>query len=100
MGMNRVSVTIKSPIILSRQISNPTIAMQVFVKTLSEKTITLEVESSETTRNLKEKIWEKEGYVCRDCLARNHHHLQIIYSVPSDQQRSVHDHLVIIIVTD
>ena len=34
--------------------------MQVFVKTLSGKTVTLEVESSETTHNLKEKIWEKE----------------------------------------
>ena len=43
--------------------------MQVFVKTLSGKTVTLEVESSETTHNLKDKIWEKEGSVFRDhCL--------------------------------
>ena len=35
--------------------------MQVFVKTLSGKTVALEVESSETTRGLKDKIWEKEG---------------------------------------
>ena len=34
--------------------------MQVFVKTFSGKTFTLEVEFSETTRSLKQKIWEKE----------------------------------------
>jgi hypothetical protein len=37
------------------------IAMQVFVKTLSGETITLEVKFSETTYNLKDKIQEKEG---------------------------------------
>jgi hypothetical protein len=35
--------------------------MQVFVKTLSGKTITLEAESSETIHNLKDKIRETEG---------------------------------------
>jgi hypothetical protein len=35
--------------------------MQVFVKTLSGKTIALEAESSETIHNLKDKIREKEG---------------------------------------
>jgi large subunit ribosomal protein L40e len=39
--------------------------MQIFVKTLSGKTVTLEVKSSETTHSLKEKIWEKEWYVLR-----------------------------------
>ena len=49
----------ESPI-LSRHLYSYHIAMQVFVKTLSGKTITLEVESSETTCSLKQKIWEKE----------------------------------------
>jgi hypothetical protein len=35
--------------------------MQVFVKTLSGKTVTVEVKYSENAHSLKEKIWEKEG---------------------------------------
>ena len=35
--------------------------MQIFVKTLTGKTITIEVEASDTVESVKQKIQEKEG---------------------------------------
>ena len=35
--------------------------MQIFVRLLTGKTITLEVEASDTTENVKDKIQDKEG---------------------------------------
>ena len=58
--------------------------MQIFVKTLTGKTITLEVESSDSIENVKAKIQDKEGKLIILINA-----LISFLGIPPDQQRLI-----------
>ena len=60
--------------------------MQIFVKTLTGKTITLEVESSDTIDNVKAKIQDKEGWAIFLCPCQSY---SSTFSIPPDQQRLI-----------
>jgi ubiquitin len=57
-----LSIIIFALLIVTLLLTLPAVsAMQIFIKTLTGKTITLEVESSDTIEQVKQKIQDKEG---------------------------------------
>lgn len=73
-----------------------TIAMQIFVKTLTGKTITLETESSDTIHNVKAKIQDREMWVFQRWCSINM--LRIIFQHLSGSTASAHPHFYIVLL--
>ena len=55
------TITLILVLALTAALSVNAFAMQIFVRTLTGKTVTLEVESNDTIENIKQRIQEKEG---------------------------------------
>ena len=53
------TITLILVLALTAALSVNAFAMQIFVRTLTGKTVTLEVESNDTIENIKQKIQEK-----------------------------------------
>ena len=65
--MNNMKHKILSLLVLLLLVAVPASAMQIFVKTLTGKTITLDVEPSTTILEVKGKIKDKESIPARRC---------------------------------
>ncbi len=60
-SIQRLSAILSITLCLSLFVSSAAYAMQIFVRTLTGKNITLDVEPTDTIRNLKGKIQDKEA---------------------------------------